>query len=300
MLGFDHGYGHIAFAAAVFRGDRSVQIFDGLRSGFGFAADFDFRRLLCIAPAVLLQNCLRAAVLFGKLRFRNLQFVHADLEIGDVLTVEYDGIFVGTPDVVKNSPHENTAWLAYGDDGETVKDTVSTVSYALEVLKYANGNVSLPLANAEFKLYRTRTGSEGAYQYNDPVKVHEAGEEDGKKVYTVCNVVHTDETSASTETLVTPENGTFIVYGLDLETYYLVETKAPSGYNPLEEGVVITMDVNHMTNARVYDVNINNNTGSILPDTGGIGTTIFYILGGVMVLGAVVLLITKKRMRADV
>lgn len=217
-----------------------------------------------------------------------------DLGSGDVLTVYYDAVFVGTVEAVKNAPHDNTAWLTYGsNNGKTVEDTVQTVSYGLEVLKYGNGNVSLPLGDATFELYRDEACS-------DQVKVHFVEKNaEGRNIYTVCNRDHAESSEYTTEMVTTDETGSFILYGLDLETYYLVETQAPAGYNPLEEAVEVVLDLNHVTSDRIYDVNINNNTGSILPDTGGVGTTVFYVVGGLLVLGAVVMLIIRKRMKTD-
>lgn len=106
----------------------------------------------------------------------------------------------------------------------------------------------------------------------------------------------------------TPENGTFTITGLDTGTYYLEEIKAPAGYNMLKEPIkiVITEEINQSTNVGTAtvtyngtftgDVRVENQTGTELPSTGGIGTTIFYIVGSLLAVGAVILLVTKKRM----
>ena len=99
----------------------------------------------------------------------------------------------------------------------------------------------------------------------------------------------------------TDANGSASFEGLKAGTYYLVETLAPSGYNLLTEPieVIIAPTTAEGSAEAVYaDVTseVANSTGSLLPSTGGIGTTIFYVLGGVLVLGAAILLITKKRM----
>ena len=123
-------------------------------------------------------------------------------------------------------------------------------------------------------------------------------------------------------------NGLFTVIGLDDGTYYLKETKAPTGYNLLssEITVVITAtttngqtwtdgdaskaltalavkadnkDGTGNTSTGVASITVANNKGSTLPETGGIGTTIFYVLGGMLVVCAVVLMVSKKRMSAE-
>lgn len=129
------------------------------------------------------------------------------------------------------------------------------------------------------------------------------------------------------------ENGTTVVrgevtggtafefQGLKAGTYVLKETTVPAGYNSLEDVTIIleaseadgvitpsitasgwtakgTGDNADGDNAYTFGTTITNYAGVQLPSTGGIGTTIFYVVGGIMVLGAAVLLITKKRMSA--
>ena len=124
------------------------------------------------------------------------------------------------------------------------------------------------------------------------------------------------------------ENGSFNISGLDDGTYYLREIKAPAGYNLLEEDVkvvisaatangqdwagdaadaftALTISVNDAEavdgalDTGVVNVTVANNQGTTLPETGGIGTTIFYVLGGVLVVGAGVLLVVKRRVGTE-
>ena len=102
--------------------------------------------------------------------------------------------------------------------------------------------------------------------------------------------------------ITTTADGNFILRGLDADTYYLTEKTAPTGYNKLSGPVKITIDNAGKVskeNVAVETVEIENKTGALLPDTGGIGTTIFYIAGGILVVGAVVLLVTRKRMSIE-
>jgi fimbrial isopeptide formation D2 family protein/LPXTG-motif cell wall-anchored protein len=122
---------------------------------------------------------------------------------------------------------------------------------------------------------------------------------------------------------VSTQNGIVQFSGLGEGTYYITETKAPDGYNAIEGTLkvevkfkgfdsktlkgdwqfktndVSKVTVNEIANTGVLEVKVINSKNSTLPTTGGIGTTIFYIVGSVIVIGAVVLLITKRRMRSE-
>ena len=112
---------------------------------------------------------------------------------------------------------------------------------------------------------------------------------------------------------------TFTWSGLDDGDYKLVETTTPAGYNTIAD-IVFTITAGHVDGASpslstlsgdvtsgtatfTADVtagslttNVVNQSGATLPETGGIGTTIFYVVGGILVIGAGVVLVTKKRM----
>ena len=110
--------------------------------------------------------------------------------------------------------------------------------------------------------------------------------------------------------------GKITIKGLDDATeYYLYETKAPAGYNRLTDAVKfkitagydgsgenctsVTTEVNEDDPQAGLSITVKNNKGAYLPSTGGIGTTIFYVLGGVLMAGAFVRLVVRKRMRTE-
>ena len=111
---------------------------------------------------------------------------------------------------------------------------------------------------------------------------------------------------------ITVKNGEHVdLVGLKAGTYYLVETGTSTGYNRLTEAMTVVIHddtsdpenpAHHVTysgngiNETTGEIPLVNNSGSVLPSTGGIGTTIFYVVGGVLVLAAIILLVTKKRM----
>lgn len=199
-----------------------------------------------------------------------------------------------TSDAVAGTGYVNETWLDYGDSQHTEHDSTTTYTWKLPIYKYhMDGETKKALAGAEFILYK-------------------GSEEENRDYAQVTNGKLTGWTTTKTDatTLVSDNNGMIEVEGLDADTYYLEETKAPGGYNKLAGPVkvvishTVTDEGTHMTHTLkqntidVGRVEIENKSGTELPETGGIGTTIFYVLGSILVIGAVVLLITKKRMSA--
>ena len=182
---------------------------------------------------------------------------------------------------------KNHAILTYSND--PTNDTThnsnpeeeTVYSAKLVIDKYQKGVESKKLANAKFVL----KNAEGKYY-----KYTAATESAAAKVEWVEN--QTDATEVTTD-----DNGAAAFNGLKDGTYYLVETAAPAGYNLLANEVEVTINGADATEASLTaTAKVENSTGTTIPETGSIGTTIFYVAGGLLVLGAVILLITKKRM----
>ena len=199
-----------------------------------------------------------------------------------------------TSSAVAGKGYVNETWLDYGDNQHTEHDTTTTYTWKLPIYKYhKDGEAKKALAGAEFILYK-------------------GSDESNREYAQVANGKLTGWTKEKTEatTLVSGDDGMIAVEGLDADTYYLEETKAPGGYNKLagpvtvvishtvtDEGAQMTHTLKQdATDVAVERVEIENKSGTELPSTGGIGTTIFYVLGSILVIGAVVLLIAKKRM----
>ena len=184
-----------------------------------------------------------------------------------------------------------------------LKQEETIYTYAIALKKVNNKGTALPGAVFEFPFYvNSVPDANGAYTY--------AG---------------TAEGDGLTKQITTPESGVIVVKGVKSDTYVITEFKAPAGYNKLTAPVTVEAvktgeTSTHTTvyldkdgnvvdeTAKVTEVKVDidniaatavvvvNKAGTELPSTGGMGTTIFYVLGAVLVVGAGVLLVTKKRM----
>ena len=210
----------------------------------------------------------------------------------------------------------NTAKLEYSNNpsSSTDKGTITTpdvptyiYNFNINVDKYdgtdGTTNTDKKLKDAVFVLYRLNGATTKEYYKWDATT--------GKITWVPANDNPTPKT--------TDVNGKATFEGLKEGTYYLEETTAPKGYNTLKEPVKVTigaaynadgtLDTDNANfklkpdaekNNHYYQVqSIANKAGAVLPSTGGIGTTIFYVLGSILALGAAVLLIAKKRMNGQ-
>ncbi len=203
---------------------------------------------------------------------------------------------------------KNKAKLEYGHDPGTVETTVPvevhTPTYPLQIKKIENKNNEM-LAGAKFRLYRTLEAAKKAN--GDEIKVTMVNP--GDYVF--------DKNSDKVEMVTVaagegPDNAFNLrVNGLHAGEYYLVETEAPAGYNKITKPIKITVtksaDVGNENNwtLKKDDENvpgkiiiIENSTGTILPGTGGIGTTIFTIIGVAMIAGIAVSFVTSRKRSA--
>ena len=190
--------------------------------------------------------------------------------------------------------NSNKSTLKYGDSANTKSTPESeTITYTwdLDVLKYGNTDKANVLENAQFVLLN---------KDKDKVAVVVDGKLTGWENVPAAGENGTISWPANT-VLTTNAQGKIKISGLDSDTYYLREIKAPAGYNTLKQDVevVITGATKGEGSDLTYKTvlaEIQNLSGTELPSTGGIGTTIFYVLGSILVVAAGVLLVTKKRM----
>ena len=188
--------------------------------------------------------------------------------------------------VVHPSGNPNGTKLEYGDENNTKvtpPDETKTYTFKVDVVKTDDKNKVLD--GVQFKLYDAKTGGNEIAL----VKVSDG----------VYRLAKDGETGVE---YITTVNGQLEIKGFDANTnYYLEETKAPDGYHKLAERVEIPVkDANLEASVSngIYQnggVQVANEPGKALPSTGGMGTALFYIGGGVLVVGAAALFVLKKR-----
>ena len=209
-------------------------------------------------------------------------------KVGEPIEVTYQAIVNEKAIAVVSN---NEAKLTYSNDPTDSESKTTTPAeiakvYTSEIVidKYETGKETTKLPNAEFVLYKKETSGN-----TTSTKYYKWNKGAGK--------VEWVEDRAAATVVVTDKYGAATFGGLADGTYYLVETKAPAGYNRLEEPVELTVAGSTTETAKLsVTAEVPNSTGTVLPSTGGMGTTVFYVLGFALVMGAVVLLVTKKRM----
>ena len=174
--------------------------------------------------------------------------------------------------VVEGNGNPNELDLAYGENKTTDKVKTTTYTYKFNIIK-KDGETNTKLEGATFKLF----------DKNNNIIYVELIENNVYRVTTEKNAVLINAGEATIE-------------GLDADTYYLEEVTAPTGYNKLTSKVeVIISKVGSNNTFSRFTAEVLNYTGSELPETGGMGTTLFLTLGSILVIGFGLLLVTKLR-----
>jgi fimbrial isopeptide formation D2 family protein/LPXTG-motif cell wall-anchored protein len=192
--------------------------------------------------------------------------------------------------VIASDANTNKTRLDYGEGSRTEEDTTTTYTYKFDIIKYT-GTVDTKLAGATFALYRDS-------EHTDAVKLVATG------VANTYRVATKDDTTTVTE-FTTDDAGQIFIQGLDEATYYLEEVEAPTGYTKLTSDIVVKITKEntvadgyftiYQNGDVVTQVLVENKSGSLLPSTGGMGTTIFYIVGICLVVAACAYFIFRRK-----
>lgn len=201
---------------------------------------------------------------------------------GKTIVVTYNAT-LNSKAVVGGAGNKNDTYLKYGNDNDTTHGKTTTYTYEFDIVK--TNDADQLLEGAVFSLY----ASEDAPTPMNLVAVS-------------TGVYRLPTKDDATATVTTFTAGKVTIQGLANGDYYLEEITAPKGYNKLDHREKITINNANLkanTTENTYTdggVKVENKAGTTLPGTGGIGTTIFYLIGGGLMVAAAVLLIAKKRM----
>ena len=206
-----------------------------------------------------------------------------ELEVNDKVIVNYEAM-LNRNAIVATDGNPNEAWLEYGEENYTTHDTTQTYTFGFDIVKTDSQNTLID--GAEFRIYDAATGgNEVAVVLMDDGVTYRR--------------TRADEEGVSIKV----KNGQVRVVGFDNGTYYLEETVAPAGYNKLtarQRFIIADGNLDAVFNDGIFStgsgVHVVNKTGSMLPETGGMGTTLFITIGAMMAMAAGCLLVTKKRM----
>lgn len=239
---------------------------------------------------------------------------------GDKLYTYYSGVLNKDAKVYDEGNQQNGACLLYSTNPHNEADwnkspavRVYDWTFKMNVQKVDGANPDKKLEDAKFVLSKSGTVNLGTIDENGtPAETENLI----KLVYDPTDSTYRVATASDENTT---ENTTYVmtagditIKGLDDAEYYLYETKAPAGYNRLTEPVKFKINATYNETGDHYEavstkvgeagavkglkVSVENNAGTTLPSTGGMGTTVFYVVGGGLMAVAVVLLVTKKRM----
>lgn len=227
-----------------------------------------------------------------------IKFRDGSLQPNDTVVVTYSAT-INSNAVVGTTGNDNDTWLEYGDEGKTTPSKTKTYTWKFDIFKYfTDGAAQKHLDGVEFVLYRKNNTT-------DPAEYAKFGPNNKLTGWT--------KNESEATKLKTNADSNVAVEGLDEGTYFLKEITTPDGFNGLTSDVEVQIigSCNSATYTVQYKmvndedfvrtdeekvVPIENKRGTTLPGTGGIGTTIFYVIGGGLMAAAAILLITKKRM----
>ncbi len=210
---------------------------------------------------------------------------------GYMLRIYFDAQVNANATMATQIPNQAEVKYTNSSDLELSKKSDEPYVYTggINLLKVDAEDNSKVLSGAVFEVYRTATADEVGAEIEG---LTELPGQVGKFV----KVSFFDNAALEGEKVTyatSDENGNVVVYGLAYGTYYLVETESPNGYNRL--GTTLEIMINDDSHTAEEVIVIENESGIVLPDTGGIGTTVFTVIGASLIVLAGVMLVYKRR-----
>lgn len=210
---------------------------------------------------------------------------------GKKLIITYSAKFNDDNTTEVNVKETNTATFNYSNypyvsgSNEEKTSKVEVNTFAIKIDKHVTGDKSKKLADAEFDLYRTATPAEITAGLS--VEIPHTSIQ-GIKLE---NDVITDSTGVATFSKYEANGNKY--------AYYLVETKAPAGYNILDSAKEVHFtDADVVATKGIYTVEVENSSGLTLPITGGEGIVFFSVIGIVFMGGAVFLFVISRKKKS--
>lgn len=210
------------------------------------------------------------------------QTYQADIDSGKLTQIYIKYMATMKDDAPIDTPLVNTSYLTYGENSRTEESKTQTFTYSIPIFKYTGYNKAL--AGAKFILSKDSNPTE-----DNALKFVQSGS-------------NFDYNKKGNVTLTSYSDGKINIKGIQADTYYLKEIEAPKGYNLIKTPIkiVVTSDTDgkgvvKVNNDVVDQVKVLNNYGSLLPSTGGMGTTLIYAIGCILVLSSGVVLFLKRR-----
>ena len=217
------------------------------------------------------------------------------LKPNDRLLVYYNAM-LNRNAVVAGEGNANESFLEYGEEHFTTSDKTKTYTFAIDIVKTDSSNQLID--GAKFRIYDAATGGNeiAVVPLMEADNVTPVLDANSNPMY---RRAREDETGVEIEV----HDGKVTVVGFDNGVYYLEETAAPAGYNKLtarKEFTIADANLDSVFTGGIYStgsgVHVVNKTGTMLPETGGIGTALFITFGMIVVIATGLLLVTKKRM----
>ena len=220
------------------------------------------------------------------------------LEAGTKLAIRYSAKV--TEAALSTDPAKNTAYVSYGDKKGNNKTPVSeTETYNAKFTITKHDGNEKPLEGAGFVI----KNAEGKYyKFNEATEAKEAQGTKGEEGYIPAtqaadaSVSWVTDINDATEYVSDKEGAVTAFTGLANGTYTVVEKTVPAGYNKAADSTFTVAEHDYTALNLEQEAKVVNKAGVVLPHTGGIGTTIFNIIGTILVIGAGVMLVARRRM----